>query len=148
MIWGYPYFWKHPSDEKMARFWVGIFKGHFFFNIFFKRKKNQPTRTPMKSPPRKNKMYMFAGFLKLQVCKIMSFNMDKTQALPVQSRSLTLTGCPLEEQAHQVGFRCFRASKPPRHPRGWYIQLKLVEVNHCVGQTFPDVFESTSDRCF
>lgn len=72
--------------------------------------------------------------------------MDKAQALPVQFRSFTLTGCPLEEQAHQVGFRCFRASKPPKASRGWYIELKLVEVNHCVGQTFPDVFESTSDR--
>ena len=50
--------------------------------------------------------------------------MDKLKLLPVQIRSLTLTGCPLEEQAQQVGFRRFRASKPPKHGRVSYIQIE------------------------
>ena len=65
--------------------------------------------------------------------------MDKLKLLPVQIRSLTLTGCPLEEQAQQVGFRRFRASKPPKHRRFSYIQLKLVEVKHWMFES-----ESTS----
>ena len=114
------------------------------FSTFFQPKK-EPTRTPMKSPPKKKNVHV-CRFLRTASLQNNVFNMDKAQALPVQFRSFTLTGCPLEEQAHQVGFRCFRASKPPKASRGWYIELKLFEVNHCVGQTFPDVFESTSDR--
>lgn len=118
---------------------------NIFFHVFSTEKITN-THTYEK-PTKKNNVHV-CRFLRTACLQNNVFNMDKAQALPVQFRSFTLTGCPLEEQAHQVGFRCFRASKPPKASRGWYIELKLVEVNHCVGQTFPDVFESTSDRCF
>ena len=114
------------------------FQGPFFFNIFFKRKKNQHAHL-WKAHLKKKNVHV-CRFFKTASLQNNVFTMDKAQALPLQFRSLTLTGCPLEEQAHQVGFRCFRASKPPKASEGlvypietgWNQSLCGSDISWCI----------------